>query len=311
LRTRVKVLFILGSARSGSTILDNVLHEIDGFFSVGELRFLWERILQDRLCACRQPIPKCEIWSAILADSRLSLARRDLEQVVRWQSETLKLTRTWGLLNGRKRLSPAASAYAAVLSQLYPSIMRVTGAKVIVDSSKRASDGALLAYLRGISQYYVHLVRDSRAVAYSRRRQKANPDGGEGGHLQRSGLLRSAVHWSSYNLSAEAVRRRHADRAFRIRYEDFVSGPVRTIQGILDLVEERAQSLPFVDGTAVDLHGNHAVSGNPSRFATGRVQVQNDEEWVSKMPIASQHLVASLTFPLLRRYHYPFLAGRE
>ena len=34
---RVKVLYIAGSGRSGSTILDRILGQLDGFFSVGEL----------------------------------------------------------------------------------------------------------------------------------------------------------------------------------------------------------------------------------------------------------------------------------
>jgi hypothetical protein len=301
----MKVLFILGSARCGSTIVDNVLNEIDGFCSVGEVRFLWERILQNRLCACRQPIRRCEIWSAVLDDSRLSLARRDVEQVVRWQREALRLERTWGLVKAEKRLSPAASAYASVLAQLYRSTTKVTGSTIVVDSSKRASDGALLAHLPEISPYYVHLVRDPRAVAYSRRRRKTDQ---QGGHMRRSNLLQSAIHWSGMNLAAGAVRLYHSDRTAWIRYEDFASEPVSTIQAIVELLDVEAQSLPFVDATTVVLHGNHAVSGNPSRFATGRVEIRKDDEWVSRMPLGHQHLTATLTLPLLRRYGYPFLA---
>jgi len=35
-----RVLYIAGWGRSGSTILDNVLGQVDGFFSAGELMFL-------------------------------------------------------------------------------------------------------------------------------------------------------------------------------------------------------------------------------------------------------------------------------
>jgi hypothetical protein len=303
----MKVLFILGSARCGSTILDNVLNEIDGFCSVGEIRFLWERILQGRLCACRQPIGKCEIWSAVLDDSRLSLARRDVEQVVRWQREALGLERTWGLVKAEKHLSPAASAYASVLTQLYRSVAKVTESTIVVDSSKRASDGALLAHLPGICPHFVHLVRDPRAVAYSRRRRRTNQ---QGGHMQRSSLLQSAIHWNGLNLAAGAVRRYHSDRAAWMRYEDFASEPVLTIQAILELLNEGAQSLPFVDATSVHLRGNHAVSGNPSRFATGRVEIRKDDEWVSGMGRAQQNVTSMLTFPLLKRYGYRLLARR-
>lgn len=43
----VKVLYIAGWGRSGSTILDNVLGQVEGFFSGGELSYLWERGLSE------------------------------------------------------------------------------------------------------------------------------------------------------------------------------------------------------------------------------------------------------------------------
>ena len=49
----VKVLFVGGFGRSGSTLLDNVLGQVDGFASCGEISYLWDRGLeQDRLCSC-------------------------------------------------------------------------------------------------------------------------------------------------------------------------------------------------------------------------------------------------------------------
>ena len=45
----VKVLYVTAWRRSGSTILDDVLGQLDGCFSTGELHYLWERsVLQGR-----------------------------------------------------------------------------------------------------------------------------------------------------------------------------------------------------------------------------------------------------------------------
>src|SRR4028119_1802817 len=54
-----------------------------------------------------------------------------------------------------------------VLERLYRAIQRVSGAGVIVDSSKRFSYAVLLSLLPFGDLRVVHLVRDSRAVAYS------------------------------------------------------------------------------------------------------------------------------------------------
>ena len=67
--TDVKVLFLAGWGRSGTTIIDNILGEIDGFFSVGELYHLWGRgLVQERRCGCGVPPRQCETcprrWSS-------------------------------------------------------------------------------------------------------------------------------------------------------------------------------------------------------------------------------------------------------
>ena len=62
-----KVLYIAGWGRSGSTILDNVLGQVDGFFSAGELMFLWRRgLIEGRLCGCGRPLRDCDVWMHIL-----------------------------------------------------------------------------------------------------------------------------------------------------------------------------------------------------------------------------------------------------
>ncbi len=64
----VKVLFVGGFGRSGSTILDNVLGQVEGFFSAGEVSYLWDRCFeQDRLCSCKNAFSQCPLWSRIVA----------------------------------------------------------------------------------------------------------------------------------------------------------------------------------------------------------------------------------------------------
>ncbi|MGH9058576.1 MAG: hypothetical protein ACRDZY_03535, partial [Acidimicrobiales bacterium] len=60
---RVKVLYIAGWGRSGTTILDSVLAQLHGFCSVGELRWLWDRGLTEGWpCGCGAKVAVCEFW---------------------------------------------------------------------------------------------------------------------------------------------------------------------------------------------------------------------------------------------------------
>jgi hypothetical protein len=57
---RLKVLYVTGFGRSGTTILDNILGQLDGVFAAGELHYIWDRSLeQNRLCACGEAFADC------------------------------------------------------------------------------------------------------------------------------------------------------------------------------------------------------------------------------------------------------------
>ena len=68
--------------------------------------------------------------------------RRTPTDVVRWQADC-RTRHTWNVLR-----EPPANGWPATLRATYEAIAEVTGAEVIVDSSKFASDAALLTHLR-------------------------------------------------------------------------------------------------------------------------------------------------------------------
>jgi hypothetical protein len=304
----VKVLAIIGMTRSGSTILDNLLGELDGFFSTGELHYLWQRGLIDaRTCGCGRRLHECPVWSRVLRE----LARGGTaspEEIVRWQHRSVRSRHTWRLLRqdpARIERWPALAAYVDVTTRLYRAIARVTQARVVIDSSKRASDAAVLGLLPGIDPYFVHLVRDPRAVAFSWRRAKSELDSSSPSHMPRYSALNSATTWLSLNFAAEAVRRSHAgDRSIMVRYEDFVQRPGPTLRRIAALVGERPGGLPLQSERVASLGGNHTVSGNPSRFRTGAVELRPDDEWSRAQSTADRTLATAMTLPMLGRYGY-------
>jgi hypothetical protein len=69
-------------------------------------------------------------------------------------------------------------------------------------------------------------------------------------------------------------------------------------------LEYEAGSLPIVRGRELSLSVDHTVSGNPSRFRTGNIELRPDEEWKVKMRRADKNVVTALTAPLLLKYGY-------
>jgi Sulfotransferase family len=310
--SEVKVLFILGRGRSGSTVLDNLLGELDGFLSTGELHNVWKRgLVLGRSCGCGRPLPRCDMWSAVLAHGFGDLEDGlDPRQVVEWQSEVVDPSRMRRLLRAEPTTMcgwRALERYVATSARLYAGLREVTGARVIVDSSKRPTYGALLRLIPGIDPYFVHLVRDPRAVAFSRGRHKMNDDR----EMRRQSVPVTAVTWARRNRAARAVCAMHPpERSMLLRYEDFVRMPADSIREIATFVGEGVEGLSLSDEGTARLGANHTASGNPSRFSHGIIEIRLDDEWLTRQKVVDRLLATSLTIPALRRYGYPLRVGR-
>ncbi len=302
LRNLVKVLYIAGFGRSGSTLLASVLDQVPGFVSLGEVHYAWDRgFLRNDRCGCGQHFHECPFWGQAFhrafGDSSKSIAltaanmRRELR--VR---DLLRMGRSEHLLRARM------GDYAQRLGQLYEAVREQTQCRVIVDSSKTPSHGYVLEQVPKTEVYILHLVRDSRAVSFSWHRRKAYDDV-DGQLIQRQGIVRSSGLWTSWNLIAE-LRWSKSTHYARVRYEDFVENPRLVIQKIVRFTGERRTDLPFISDGAVDLTPTHAVAGNPSRFQHGRVPLTMDSEWKRAMRFHEKALVTLTTWPMLVRYGY-------
>jgi hypothetical protein len=313
---RVKVVYILGWVRSGSTLLDTLLGELEGFFSCGELRYLWDRgLIKGWMCGCGSPLPQCEVWSRILERAfeegspvpAREIARKHLNVV-----RTRRLPRVLYQSPGARFNWPELESYTETLQRLYLAIGEATGSRVLVDSSKFAQDAALLRLLPAVDAYYVHLVRDPRAVAHSNLRKKTSqPDPLEPVEMALWSPAQTAARWSRFNLAAEAVRARHRRGAsIRLRYEDLIEHPAEALERILRMLGEEHNGLAFVEDHVVEFNENHTVWGNPSRFKRGKVELRLDDEWLDKLENRARLVSTLVCAPLLLRYGYP-IAGRK
>jgi hypothetical protein len=308
---RVKVLYIAGLGRSGSTVLGSVLGEIEGFFHGGELNFIWEHnLIENRLCGCGEPFKKCEVWGAVFERAFGGMDRVDAREMVRLQSSGTRTRHVPVMLSsrGRRRLSSRLGKYTANLQRLYRAVQESTESRVVVDSSKVPSYGYALGMALDIDLYVVHLVRDPRAVAYAWLKTP-RLDADERAYMNQVSAIKSSVLWDTWNVSSEALWREPPGRYMRLRYEDFVVKPRRVVEEILGMLGESAGRLPFVSEHDVELGAGHTVAGNPNRFRSGLVRLRRDDEWVFRMAPQHRKLVTLLTIPLLERYGYPVFAG--
>jgi Sulfotransferase family len=298
----VKVLYIGGTGRSGSTILGQILGQLDGFFAVGELSLIWQRGLDSRRkCGCGLPVPQCPVWAPILARAFGQPLTVDPGHIAKLKSSRGS---PLSLLLARHMNRAGDVEYERALETLYMAVQQETGTRVIVDSSKTPVHAKRLDSFRDVDVYFVHLVRDPRATAYSWLRKKTLPDFGDDRLMLRQSPFQTARRWMKWQLVAELLWRRQEDRYLLLRYEDFAREPRAVVERILKFVGVSASPLPFVRKSAVELGITHSVSGNPGRFATGTVELRDDREWEENMSQGQRLLVTALTWPLLWKYGY-------
>ncbi len=296
----VTVLCITGWCRNGSTIIGNILNEIPGVFHVGELHFLWKNAAgkgANSLCGCGKVLTQCPFWAEIVALSTPTGVSLDdfAAEVIRRQRACVRTRHTWRVL--RRGLDRAdIRAHAALMSQTYRAIADRSGATVIVDTSKIPGEAALLPHLDGVRPYFVHLVRDPRAVADSWREPKD--------YVYAMSATKSTLYWQGFNLATEAITRRYPNRSAFMRHEEFIADPAGTIDRLLSLCGTDPAANP-VHGRIVELHANHTVTGNPDRFRAGPTELREaDDRWKTGLSGSARLAASMLAGPRLRRYGY-------
>ncbi len=294
------ILYITGTGRSGTTILGNILGQLPGFFHTGELRFIWTRgVAQNWPCGCGVPFRQCEVWSSIL-----HRAFGDWGEISQLNGKiTPPQFPLFGII--RRNGKPSAlNIHLQYLRKLYDAIRASTHSRVIIDSSKIMSHGRALGKLNGIDLVVLHMTRDPRGVAYSRRRRSAWPRDEEHTALNYYKHLKSSWIWNSRNLEVETSLRRIAKVYIQLRYEDFIADPPGPIGHILERMNEKVFPLPFRNDYTVKLNTTHTLSGNPGRFLTGDVKLKLDDEWKVRLSVSEKAFITLFTWPLLVRYGY-------
>ncbi len=303
----VRVAYLGGLGRSGSTLLSRALDRVPGLVSVGELSNLWHQSLaRDTLCGCGQAFSACPFWRAVgerafggwqqVDAAEIGAVRRRVERV-----------RYLPLLLA-PRLSPRfrrdVQRYQDVTAALYRGILAVSGADIVVDNSKLPSRAALLRDVPGLDLRVVHLVRSPYGACWSWAKQSVRADADQA--MMRFSVGRSASRWTAFNTAFELLARLGLPTV-RVRYEDVVASPEPELRRILAFLDRPAtgEDLSFVRGTTVDLAADHSVWGNPMRLRTGPESLRLDEEWRERLSPADRRRIRLLTAGGMRRYGYP------
>ncbi len=249
--TRPKVVYVMGSGRSGSTILGVALGNCDSICYAGEL----DNWLVRSGIPVLGGLERTRFWSTVRDDvpgaSELfgNRAQRDLERsfapfrIHRWRARR-------GLREGYRR----------VTEDLYRAIARAAGVTHVVDTSHFPLRAWELQALAGIDLYLIFLVRDPRNVVDSFNLYLNRNDVTE---RRLRVLSTNANLWLTHLLSVLVFLRQPRERRMLLRHEEFLADPEGMLRQILDRVGSAAE-LPDLTSlsTGFPLNGNRLLSAD-------------------------------------------------
>lgn len=309
--TAARVVYIGGYSRSGSTLLLRLLAEQPDFAAVGELFDIWERsYLQNQLCGCGYGFRECPFWTDVTMDAfgcaPCAVEATQLNETRARVQGHSRIPLLWLPVLRSARFQRRLSDYASTLAQIYQSVHKVAGSAFVVDSSKVPQYAWVLADSAELELHVVHLVRDSRATAFSWQRQRLRPEiTSTPTYMARHSVLRSAAEWSLFNYLLRSRRKAFASYTV-LRYEDLVADPRRALRQVLDAVGiPDAPVITSDDEAGICLRTSHTASGNPDRFQVGKVSIELDDEWIRSMSPVKRAIVTTITARGLTRYGYP------
>jgi hypothetical protein len=299
----LKVLYIAGVGRSGSTLLERMLGAVPGSVNAGELNAIFSRVAtENQRCGCGEPFAACPFWTAV-GDrafggwSEVTARMAHLQpRVVRQRHVPRMATGVAGRAYRRE-----LDEYLDVHHRLYRAVSAVSGADVVVDASKSTAQLFALRRIRGLDLRVLNLVRDSRGVANSWSKSGIRkPQSVDGATMGTYPPHRLAVLWAALQLQC-AVLGAAAPHAARVRYEDLVARPRPTLERALTDIglAPTAGALAHVGERSVTLEPSHGVAGSRTRFTAGRIELQLDDAWRSTMPAGARRVVTAVTLPQL------------
>jgi hypothetical protein len=306
---RPRVVSIIGSGRSGSTVLDVVLGSHPNIEGVGALSKLphsgW---VQDdnRRCSCGSPIHACPYWDGVHRRWIDIVGADGLSRYIDLQARYERSSKGWPRLLLEERIPSAAFLeYANMTAALYGSIRDVSGKPVVLDSSKKPMRTYALLATGAVDVRVLHLVRDGRGVVWSR--LKALPRDVEAGVPSAQPPTppwRTTLHWTQANIESEWVARRAGrSNASRIAYESLVETPGELLERISPIVGEDLSELMGGLENGQTMHAGHRVGGNRMRLS-GSVRLRPDLEWMAKLSSSDAQTFWRMAGWLARRYGY-------
>jgi len=248
------VYYIMGTARSGSTILEILLSNNDETFGAGELTGLAnDGLVENGECSCQAAVTECAIWGEVKKQLDLSKV-----QSRSWAKLQSSIDRHTGFFRHLFHLVSHTDlhSYGDLNLRLLSILKQCTGCSRLVDSSKYAGRALVLRkLLEEDSLFVICLTRSPEGLMKAF--QKQNKD-----EQKSKSPFQVLFYYLGTLLSMRIACWKLGDSVIKIRYEDLMNDPNSAL-------------LKISAHGGIDLTGTVAKVSNNEPFNVGHIVTGN------------------------------------
>lgn len=302
--TPVRVLYIMGVPRSGSTIIDKILGNHNHIVSVGELINLpingW---CNNEYCSCGEHANSCSFWSKVQQEWMRNSEINNIQEYIKLQNTMDQLWNRFKSFSMPANLKDEFDAYANMTISLYRAIQNISNKSVIVDSSKNPLRAFILSMIPGIDLSIIHLVRDAGGVSWSKKKSfKKDEQAGVQVDFKSSPIWRTAINWCRINLRCNWVRKQLDSKcSIVVCYEDFIVNPEKSLSRIGQLIDEDFNKvIVSLQNDNLNAAG-HIIAGNRLRMMP-TIKLKIDNEWKTRLLLYERLYIWIISGWMLSRY---------
>ena len=292
----IKIIFIAGDGRSGSTLLESILSNGNNCVSVGECHRFWKRFVENSSqCGCAMPINDCKLWGAV--HQKLTDEFPDYDPV-NFQKEVQDFQRYKNFKQLPGSLgSERWTRFSEIVSAFYRAIAHFSEKNTIIDSSKSIPWARLLQLNDQFDVRVIHLERQLSQVANSWKKRILLPEYSNSEvYMPTKSNALILKSWLKVKIMARSLPKGGA--YLFLRYEKFLKHPKQSIERMVKFTEIELD----IDDLTYQL--NHAIGGNPMRHgAQGTIEFTTESaadhnlSYLERIGFSVVHKLASFVGP--------------
>lgn len=287
----MKIIFIAGYPRSGSTILDVLIRKSGNsdFISIGEFFYIFEKgYKNNELCADNVRFLEHPLWTKALQNLNIKKAHKDLK--IFKNPFLFPFFFIIGIVN-RNFLNFLFPNLYEFTKKVFSRINDISNNRILIDASKDPRQLFLLSMYDFLDINVIHIIRDSRATSFSWKKKKVYKNGI---FFKKKNVLQSSLRWLNDHIWILLISNIFYPKKYqRVIYEKLYLKKHFNFFNNQYLINYKKTSTKF----------NIEIGGNSNKFHNFK-SLAIDREWVRNIKNFDFFITTCLTLPLLIYFRY-------